>query len=215
MSRRARSWSRGRAAWPCRSSWWARRSWLVSTAADSSAFSGSEGMETVRCPDCDLEVSLPEGVRPGDRADCPHCAGLTLRLKGGPGAWTATIAHRVSCPSCDQAIVLPETSRPGDAIECCGRRWRPSNMGRWPQSRTVGRCLSRCADRQALPDFPPFGVIESGCAPSTLGMQAWTHEVAHTPGLRRPRAGSACWRWGRPHELARCDLNVRCTGPTS
>ena len=81
-------------------------------------------MQTVRCPDCGMAVPLPGGARPGELVECPHCAGLMLRLKGGPWAWTATIAHRVSCPSCDQPIVLPEGSRRGDVIECCGRRWQ-------------------------------------------------------------------------------------------
>lgn len=81
-------------------------------------------METVRCPDCATDIPLPTAASPGNLVDCPHCAGLALRLKGAPGQWTATIAHRVSCPSCDQAIVLPEDSRPGDTIACCGRRWR-------------------------------------------------------------------------------------------
>ncbi|MGH7320300.1 MAG: hypothetical protein ACRELA_11845 [Candidatus Rokuibacteriota bacterium] len=79
---------------------------------------------TVHCPDCGQDLPLPAGTRSGDILDCPHCAGLALRVRAQDGGWVATIAHRVSCPDCDRVITLPEDAKPRDLIECCGRRYR-------------------------------------------------------------------------------------------
>ncbi|MGH9662121.1 MAG: hypothetical protein ACRD96_26465 [Bryobacteraceae bacterium] len=50
--------------------------------------------------------------------------GHLLRLRHHAGAWSATIAHRVSCPTCDEMMTLPEGARPGDLVTCCGRDYR-------------------------------------------------------------------------------------------
>ncbi len=81
-------------------------------------------MATVRCPDCGQDVALPPDTRSGDVIECPHCAGLALRVRAAGERWTATIAHRVSCPDCDRVITLPEDVKPGDTIDCGGRRYR-------------------------------------------------------------------------------------------
>ena len=81
-------------------------------------------MATVRCPDCGQDVALPPATRSGDVIECPHCAGLALRVRAAGERWTATIAHRVSCPDCDRVITLPEDVKPGDTIDCGGRRYR-------------------------------------------------------------------------------------------
>lgn len=81
-------------------------------------------MPAVPCPDCGQAIPIPPGARSGDLIDCPHCAGLSLRLKDEGGQWVATIAHKVSCPDCNRVIVLPEATKPGDLIECCRRRYR-------------------------------------------------------------------------------------------
>ncbi len=83
-------------------------------------------MATVRCPDCGQDIPVPAAARPGDVIDCPHCAGLALRLREEGGRWTAAIAHTVSCPDCGRVIVLAEGAKAGDEIECCGRRYRLS-----------------------------------------------------------------------------------------
>jgi hypothetical protein len=80
--------------------------------------------ETVRCPECGQDVPVPPGTRAGDVIECPHCAGLGLRVRAEGDRWVAIIAHRVSCPDCDRIITLPEDARPGDTIECGGRRYR-------------------------------------------------------------------------------------------
>ncbi len=67
---------------------------------------------------------MPPGTRSGDVIDCPHCAGLALRVRADGEGWVATIAHRVSCPDCDRVITLPEDVKPDDTIQCGGRRYR-------------------------------------------------------------------------------------------
>lgn len=80
--------------------------------------------ETVHCPDCGQDVPVPPGTRSGDVIDCPHCAGLALRVRAAGEHWVATIAHRVSCPDCDRIVTLPEEARAGDMIDCGRRRYR-------------------------------------------------------------------------------------------
>jgi hypothetical protein len=69
-------------------------------------------------------IELPHDVRSGDLVECPTCAGLLLRIRGGAGAWSATLVHRVSCPNCDALVTLPEDAKPGDPVNCCGRDYR-------------------------------------------------------------------------------------------
>jgi len=45
-------------------------------------------------------------------------------LRERHGAWSATIAHKVSCPNCDHVITLEEAATAGALVECCGRRYR-------------------------------------------------------------------------------------------
>lgn len=37
-------------------------------------------MKSVRCPDCDVEIEVPEGVVKGEILSCPSC-GLELEVK--------------------------------------------------------------------------------------------------------------------------------------
>jgi hypothetical protein len=79
---------------------------------------------TVRCPDCERDLAVPAGARSGDLLECPHCAGLAVRLREDGGRWSATLAHRVSCPGCDDVMTLPEDAAPGDTVSCCGGTYR-------------------------------------------------------------------------------------------
>jgi hypothetical protein len=81
-------------------------------------------MPIVRCPDCGTPGELPRATRSGDVLECPHCAGLLLRVREDNGQWSTTLAYRVSCPECDEVVTLPEDVKPGDTIECCGRTYR-------------------------------------------------------------------------------------------
>ena len=81
-------------------------------------------MASVRCPDGEALIELPEGTRSGDLLECPNCAGHALRVRQEAGRWSTTLAHRVSCPACDEVITLPDDVKPGDTIRCCGRRYR-------------------------------------------------------------------------------------------
>ena len=78
----------------------------------------------VHCPDCGAAIELPPGIRSGALVECPHCAGLALRVRGNAGHWLATLAYQVSCPHCEKLLTLPEDAKPGDTVECCGRRYR-------------------------------------------------------------------------------------------
>lgn len=89
-----------------------------------SACSGSDGVLTVRCPDCGTDRPVPSDARSGDLLECPNCAGLALRLREDEGGWSATFAHRVSCPNCDDVLTLPEDVVAGDTVFCCGRTYR-------------------------------------------------------------------------------------------
>jgi uncharacterized paraquat-inducible protein A len=80
-------------------------------------------MSAVRCPDCGALIELPEGMRSGDLAECPNCAGHALHLRNDAGHWSAALAHRVSCPACDEIVTLPEDVKPGDTVRCCGRTY--------------------------------------------------------------------------------------------
>lgn len=81
-------------------------------------------MTRVRCPDCGAMIDLPVDVRSGDIVECPHCAGVLLRLRGDADAWSALLVHWVSCPNCDALVMLPENAKPGDLVTCCGRDYR-------------------------------------------------------------------------------------------
>ncbi len=79
---------------------------------------------TVRCPDCGLQVEVPEGVGIGERFECPNCAGIFLRVvDAGGGAWLAEQVHVVTCPACEREIELPPGARAGDVVSCCGADW--------------------------------------------------------------------------------------------
>lgn len=81
-------------------------------------------MVSVKCPDCEALIDLPEGARSGDLLECPSCAGHALRVREEAGVWSVTLALRVSCPACDEGITLPDDVRPGDTVRCCGQTYR-------------------------------------------------------------------------------------------
>lgn len=78
----------------------------------------------VRCPDCGEDIEVPQGVRDGDRFECPNCAGVILRLREDGDQRSAALVAMASCPSCDEQVEIPEGAKPGDLVRCCGREWR-------------------------------------------------------------------------------------------
>lgn len=76
-------------------------------------------MRAALCPGCGEKVSL-QGLKVGDRIDCPNCANLTLRLKENGGNYFLEEIPKVSCPTCERLIEVSEGLRPGDTVRCCG-----------------------------------------------------------------------------------------------
>ncbi len=79
-------------------------------------------MAELLCPGCGEKVSL-EGLKVGDRIDCPNCANLTLKLKEDNGRYILVEIPKVSCPSCDRLMEVPEELGTGDSLTCCGEKF--------------------------------------------------------------------------------------------
>ena len=77
--------------------------------------------DTVVCPDCGQRVDVPTGLTPGERFECPYCAGTFLRWEGGE---RVTRVYTVSCPHCDRVLDVPDNAVPGDHLRSCGRTWK-------------------------------------------------------------------------------------------
>jgi rRNA maturation protein Nop10 len=76
---------------------------------------------TVICPDCGQAVDVPDGAKPGDRFECPFCAGTWLRWEGED---RVSRVYTVSCPVCGEDLEVPADAKPGDILTACGRPWR-------------------------------------------------------------------------------------------
>ena len=80
-------------------------------------------MNEVVCPGCGEKTSI-EGLRVGDRIECPNCANLTLRVKKRGEEHCLEEIHKVSCPTCDCIMEVPENAAPEDIMNCCGQGFR-------------------------------------------------------------------------------------------
>ena len=79
-------------------------------------------MKQIVCPGCGEKTSI-DGLKIGDRIECPNCANLTLRVKKRGEELYLEEVPKVSCPSCNCILEVPENTTAGDTIQCCGKEF--------------------------------------------------------------------------------------------